>query len=135
MGRLTTFTEEIAFEICDKVAQGAPIINVLDSDARYPSFNTFCRWKQLSSELRDRYAQAMRDRSDRMDSEIQRYIDMCESGKLDAMTARVLIDTLKWRAAKLYPRQWGDNARLALTADEGSQVISVEIKGSEKTQG
>ena len=34
--------------------------------------------------------------------------DKVKSGEIDASTGRLLIDTLKWKAAKYYPKMFGD---------------------------
>lgn len=42
--------------------------------------------------------------------------------EIDASTARVLIDSLKWKACKLFPRAYGDMMKTQLVDGEGKGI-------------
>ena len=45
MARLTEYNYDLCVEICDKVADGLNIMDILESNDNYPSWSTFRRWK------------------------------------------------------------------------------------------
>ena len=53
---------------------------------------------------------AREDRGDTCTDKIEEYQRKLESGRIDAQTARVLIDTEKWKAGKFNQRMYGDKA-------------------------
>ena len=77
-----------------------------------PSFMTISRWLRDDAEFRDKYRLAMELRAQKIDDDIDDAIEQMRYGELDAQQARVVIDTYKWRAAKLYPRFYGENQKV-----------------------
>jgi hypothetical protein len=49
----------------------------------------------------------------------------CRLGKYDPSTARVLIDTLKWKAAKYYPKMYGDKVQQEHSGEVTTNIISL----------
>ena len=49
-----------------------------------------------------------------VDFEIDSIMADVKSKKIDTYVGRLLIDTLKWKAAKYYPKMFGDNSKLTL---------------------
>lgn len=119
MARLTEYSLEICTEICERVSLGEHIKAVLDSKDEYPTFPTWCRWKRENDELFNLYARSIQDKADMVTSEISDTMSDLRHGRIDAPTARVLIDTLKWFASKFYPKMYGD--KVDITSD-GKQL-------------
>jgi len=108
MARLTEYNYELCEEICEKIALGGNIVDVLDKNESYPSWSTFRRWKNENEELQTLYVKAIQDKSEAVIFEIDEICKELRKGDLDPSTANVLIQTLKWKAAKFYPKMFGD---------------------------
>lgn len=108
MARPSKYNFELCKEVCDQVAKGKNIRHILDSKDEYPTFQTWCNWKREHNELFDLYTKSIHDKSESVDAKIDEIWEGCRLGQYDPATARVLIDTLKWKAAKYYPKMFGD---------------------------
>lgn len=66
-------------------------------------------------------AQYARAREVQADVDVERAMEVADRAARgeyeDVQAARLLVDTLKWRAAKFRPRRYGDKAELLLTGD------------------
>jgi hypothetical protein len=131
MAAPTKYNYQICEEICARVSEGENIKKVLASDLkRYPRFNTWCAWKRKYEELSNLYTQSNQDRGEIKDAEIEDYKQMLLSGAIDPATARVLIDTVKWQAAKYYPKMFGDKSQVDVTSGGDKitdRVVQIEI--------
>ena len=108
MARLCEYDIEVCKEICEEVANGKNVIDVLNSNEQFPSWSTFRNWKRDNEELQTLYTSSIQDKAEAVDFEIDNIMRDCKTGEIDPPTARVLIDTLKWKAAKYYPKMFGD---------------------------
>lgn len=108
MARPSEYNFELCKEICDEVANGANIKSVLATKDEYPTFPTWCKWKRENEELFNLYINAIHDKADSVDAQIDEIWEGCRQGNYDASTANVLIQTLKWKAAKYYPKMFGE---------------------------
>jgi hypothetical protein len=125
---------EICEEICARVSEGENIKKVLASDKkRYPRFNTWCAWKRKHEELSNLYTQSNQDRGEIKDAEIEDYKEMLLNGTIDPATARVLIDTVKWQAAKYYPKMFGDKTAVDVTSG-GDKITWNEVRTYDKPE-
>lgn len=114
-GRPSTYNFEMCKEICYQVSLGKNIKKVLLEKPEYPTFQTWCNWKREYNELFDLYVKSMHDKSEAMDEAIDDVMIKLERGDIDASTANVLIQTLKWKASKYYPKMFGD--KVDMTTD------------------
>lgn len=121
MARPSEYNFELCVEICNQVAEGFNIKTVLSSRSEYPTFQTWCNWKRSNSELFDLYISSIQDKSESVDEEIDQIMSMLKAGELEPSVANVLIQTLKWKAAKYYPKMFGEKVQ---------QEHSGEIKGN-----
>jgi hypothetical protein len=124
MARPSEYSFDMCKEICDEVANGANIKNVLNSRKEYPDFSTWCRWKRENDELYNLYVRSIQDKAESVDAQMDEIWDGCKSGLYDPSTARLLIDTLKWKAGKYYPKMFGD--KIDHTTD-GEKIQSTVI--------
>jgi len=120
-GRPSKYNLKLATEICEQVADGMNIKTVLQSDYKYPSFPTWCKWKRENTELLNLYVNSIADKSESVDQEIDNTIKALKNGKLEPSEANVIIQTLKWKAAKYYPKMFGDNKQIDHTT-KGDKV-------------
>lgn len=116
MARLTEYNYDLCVEICDKVADGLNIMDILASNDNYPSWSTFRRWKNDNEELRTLYVSSQQDKGIALEKEIDDTMALLKLSAIDASTANVIIQTIKWKMAKFYPRMFGD--KLDLTSKD-----------------
>jgi hypothetical protein len=114
-GRPSEYNLDIACDICEQVAAGANVMDALNKNDLYPSWPTFRRWKRDHAELRTLYINAIQDKSEAVLFEIDQTVQELKEGDFDASTANVIIQTLKWKAAKFYPKMFGDQKNVDVT--------------------
>lgn len=112
------YDEELVKEICLLVEEGLNIKKALSKKKEYPSFNTWCRWKRENDFVRDLYINAIQDKSESVLDEIDEISLELRQGKIEPSVANVLIQTLKWKAAKFYPKMFGDNKQVDINLDD-----------------
>lgn len=122
MARPSEYNYNLCVDICKEVALGKNVIAVLKSEAKYPSWETFRRWKSEHEELQVLYVNAIQDKSEAMLLEIDEIAKELRAKVIEPSTANVLIQTLKWKAAKFYPKMYGDRTAVDLDAN-------VKVKG------
>lgn len=130
MARPNTYNFDLCVEICSEVANGFNIKTVLSSKAEYPTFQTWCNWKRNNHELFDLYIKSIQDKADSVEEELESIYYGLKNGTYDASTANVLIQTLKWKASKYYPKMFGDKTDITTNGKEISQVpttMQIEI--------
>lgn len=116
MGRPHEYNFEICKEICELVANGLNIKQALAKDPkRYPVFWTWCRWRGEHDDLNDLYVRSIQAKADIVDAEIDDIHADIKRGKIDPSAGRLLIDTLKWKAAKYYPKMYGDKTQVEVS--------------------
>jgi len=77
-----------------------------------PSYMSVWNWMKADDEFRNKYQVASELRAQGIDDKIDDTIEEMRTGNIDAQQARVIVDTYKWRAAKLYPKLYGDNQKI-----------------------
>ena len=103
-GRPSLYTNEIADEICERIANGETLKQICE-DSKYPDRSTIFRWLEKSEYFQDVYARARKH-------QIQSYVDdiIYTAQNVDASShesisaTRLQIDTKKWFVTKLVPR-------------------------------
>lgn len=123
MGRPSDFTQELADEICARLADGDSLRTVCNSEDM-PDKSTVFRWIRQNEIFRDQYARAKQESADAFVEEISdladdepRYTtnkwgaDVVDNGYESYRKTR--IDTRKWLASKLKPKRYGDKLELA----------------------
>ncbi len=123
-GRPSSFTQEIAEKICSEVGQGRSLVSIT-AGADMPHYRTVIRWlaDPAHEQFRLMYARAREEQQDYYVDQIHQIAQYEE----DVNRARLRIDAIKWTAAKLRPRVYGEKAALALTGEDGGP-IKVETK-------
>ena len=128
IGRPSTYTDEIALAICDRIAHGDSLRQI-DSDDTMPSKATIMRWLTERPAFQDQYALARQAQMEHYADEIMDISDdgrndwMERQGKEDAgwvangeniQRSRLRVDTRKWLMSKLYPKVYGDNKHMTV---------------------
>lgn len=115
-GRPSTFTQDTADLICERIADGASLRSICLKDDM-PSKSTVFKWLGQQKTFADQYACAMEARADVLADEI---IDIADDGSNDFMgedekyngdavaRSKLRVDARKWVASKLKPKKYGD---------------------------
>lgn len=125
MARLTEYNFDLCIEICNRIAEGYNIKTILDSKDEYPSFPTWCKWKRENAELLNLYVNSIQDKGESVDAKIDEIWEGCRQGLYDASTANVLLQTLKWKASKYYPKMFGDKIQQEHSGEVTTNIISL----------
>lgn len=119
----STYTDEIAAEICSRVISGRSLDSI-GEDQDMPSVSCIYSWLRKYPLFEAEYARARDIRSDRLGNEIIRIADT----EPDPQKARNMIDARKWVAARMTPRKWGDRVEVEHSGTVNhAPVINVNV--------
>lgn len=128
LGRPSLFTDELALNICKRIANGAALKDICDEPGM-PSRQNVYNWLNAHTTFFDMYARAREERADLIADEILAIADTEE----DPNKARVRIDARKWWAAKVNPKKYGDRVQTENTHSFNLGELMTSIDG--KTRG
>lgn len=119
-GRPSTYTPELAKEICDTIASSSKGLKRLCGDnPHWPNKDTIFTWLKNNHKFSDQYAQAKRYQIETFIDEI---LEIADNSSQDSLInehgtivcnsefiarSRLRIDTRKWLASKLVPKIYG----------------------------
>jgi hypothetical protein len=118
-GRPTSFTQEVASNICDRIMEGEMLTKICAEEGM-PSRITFYGWMANRPEFKDAYARARLAWADwwaervlaiSLDSSGDIFVDEAGKAVIDhanVQRARLQADTIKWLVGKYAPRTYGD---------------------------
>ncbi|MEY1555317.1 terminase small subunit protein [Yoonia sp. R2331] len=125
-GRPSSYTEETADKICERIADGESLRTIcLDDDM--PNKSTVFRWLANIETFKDQYAHA---REAQADTYVDEIADIADDASNDWMAkndpaneglalngehiqrSRLRIDARKWMAGKLRPKKYGEKLDL-----------------------
>lgn len=132
MARLTEYDFELCVDICDQLAQGNNIMRILESNDKYPHWTTFRRWKQNNEELRTLYISSQQDKALALENEIDDLRDMLMTKEIDYSTYNVLVNTIKWKMAKFYPKVFGDKIQQEISGELKTNSIPITQQEAKK---
>lgn len=133
MARPSKYDYKLCEEICKEVQSGKNIRTVLKSKDNYPTFQTWCNWKRKNRELFDLYVNAREDKVEAFEEEMDEVTKELRQGRIEASAANVIIQTLKWKMAKFYPKMYGDRQTVEHDTAKGVGSIKIEIDKGEAT--
>lgn len=121
MGRPSSFTEEMADDICELLAGGLSMRKICVLDGM-PDRRTVERWMAQDVDFAAKCARARVWQADLMDDMIMDTAVACtpETAQAD----RVKISAFQWRASKLAPKVYGDKTEVAVTGANGGPIQS-----------
>lgn len=136
-GRPSSYTPEIAAEICERLAAGESLRSIC-RDPYLPDERTVRRWALDNVEgFSPQYARA-RDMG--LDAVADEMLDIADDGSNDWMErndpdnpgwtfngehssrSKLRVDTRKWYLSKLAPKRYGEKTSMELTGAEGGPV-------------
>lgn len=120
-GRPTVYTQELANDICDKIASNSLGLRKLCAEnPDWPNRDTIFTWLKSNGDFFDQYARAKRCQIETFIDEILEIaddasndVDENSQGEPTCNTefiarSRLRIDTRKWLASKLVPKVYGN---------------------------
>lgn len=115
IGRPSTYTQEIADRICERIAEGEALYRICKEESM-PGLTAVYSWLRVNADFAKNYARAKEDAGETMASRTQAVLDEDPvldpvTGKIDSawvQLQRLKVDTLKWHAGKLKPKVYGD---------------------------
>lgn len=128
MPKVTSYTEEMADEICEHVGNGNSLRSFCEKDGR-PTFSTVYKWLDQQPAFADAFARA-RERQAHADADRINYtLEACERLQLPPDVTRVVVDALKWTASRRLPKAYGD--KVALAGNDGAPIVVRWADGSD----
>jgi hypothetical protein len=73
-----------------------------------PDHGTVIRWMRDDAALATRYARARMAQADVLFDRMEAVEEAVSAGTMDSHAARVVLDSMRWRASKLAPKVYGD---------------------------
>jgi len=123
MVRPLKYNVKIFDSICERIAEGESL-NKITKEAAYPMKITFYRWLRESPSLCNQYDAAKKDRADTYADEMVDIADQKHFSTESIQAAKLRIDTRKWIACKLHPRNYGDSSSMQLTGKDGESLAA-----------
>lgn len=120
-GRPSSYSVEIADEICERMIEGETIAEICRDEAM-PSRMTVYRWRDADKSFDTRCARAREGMADDFEARMQAVTEKVEAGTLPPDAARVIVSNLQWRAAKAAPKTFGDAVNLKHSDPDGGPV-------------
>jgi len=139
MGRPSSYSEELADEICLRLSYGEGLVKIC-RDEHIPARSTVILWLLKNKTFSDKYAQAREAQADFLLEELLDIADATEgdmlldkdgnpTGKVNHENinrSRLRVDTRKWVITKLAPKKYGD--RVEEVAKEELTIHNVPTK-------
>jgi methionine synthase II (cobalamin-independent) len=129
MGRPTIYSQEIADEICNRLAHGETLRTIIASSPHLPSRTTIYRWNADNEDFRNQYTKA---RAEQADYYAELIVDESYSSH-DAGIGRLRVDALKWAASKMAPKKYGDKIEID-TAQPLTLAFQLPSRAPERVQ-
>lgn len=123
VGRPSIYTDELANEICERIANGESLIQIC-RDENMPSRETVRRWCDESSQFCGMYAHAREQQAHYFVDEMIEIADKVLEDSAAVQKARLQIDTRKWAAAKLNKAAYGDGAEKIININASSKQVA-----------
>ncbi len=134
-GRPSTFSQEVADTICERIAEGQSLRSILKNEGM-PASSTVFKWLIDYPDFSEQYTRAREAQADALFDEI---LSIADDGSNDSYTdeegnprtdhdviarSRLRVDARKWMAGKLRPKKYGDKLELSGDPQNPIQVVS-----------
>ena len=107
MGYVADDVEAIQTRFLAEIQAGRSLRQVCKDDGM-PHAATVMRWMQASPEFANKYTRARTAQADVLFDRMEAVEEAVSAGTMDSHAARVVLDSMRWRASKLAPKVYGD---------------------------
>lgn len=114
----------VCFDICDDVAGGLSLMKACKQHKI--SHVTFRKLRRENQELESLYTHARESCTDALMEEFDEIMEKLKAQKIDPSSARVLLEALKWKLCKFYPKMYGDRMQTQIVDDDGKSINPFE---------
>ena len=118
---VTTFSQDTADKVCERLANGESLRSICRDDAM-PAASTVFKWLSENAAFSEQYARAREALADVLADEIIFIADGKHGGE-DVNRDRLSVDARKWAASKLKPKVYGDKLK-HVGGDDGDNPIA-----------
>jgi hypothetical protein len=129
MGRPSSYSQELADEICNRLSHGETLRTIIASSPHLPSRTTIYRWNADNENFRNQYTKA---RAEQADYYAELIVDESYSSH-DAAIGRLRVDALKWAASKMAPKKYGEKIEID-TAQPLTLAFQLPSRAPERVQ-
>ena len=128
------YSIELVTTICSRMAEGSSTTSAC-REIELP-VTTFMTWLKDHPEAAEQYARAREARGMYYGERISEIADRTLNGEYDPAAARVAVDALKWTAARMAPKGFGDKVQAEISGPNGGpiQVTRIEIVPGDNRQ-
>lgn len=127
-GRPSNYSEEIAEELCDALADGMSL-RAWCEEPGHPRYSTVFQWLRKEPAFAEAYAHAREVQAHNDADRITQVMAACADLRLPADVTRVVVDALKWTAARRLPKVYAE--RPPPGTDDGAPLVVRWADGSE----
>src|SRR4051812_16054627 len=123
-GRPSDYSTELTDDICRQIAEGMSMQEIC-SRPEMPHVATVYRWLQRHAGFRDTYVSA---RERQAHTIADRAVAMALDGDRvisDPQAAKVQLDAIKWTAARLAPKVYGNKAEITIGGQPDAPLTQV----------
>ena len=130
MGRKSTYTTEIADEICERLAAGESLRQICGNDFRpdFPPEATVRNW--AVDDIQGFAARYARARGTGIDAIVESTLEIADDLSEDPKSRQVRIEARKWFASKLRPDKYGDRTAVDIGGQAGNQ-LRIVVEGAD----
>jgi hypothetical protein len=123
-GPVSSFTDELANRICEQIADGTSLIKICKAEGM-PNKSTVLRWLEDKPEFATKYARARELMADHHFDLMQDIAD--EATPETVQTAKLRLETMRWRVSKLLPKKYGEKVETAHTGAVEVRHLQVNV--------
>ena len=95
-------------------------------DDGMPHFATVMRWVAADAAFASRYTRARTTQADTLFERMEAVEESVSAGTIDSHAARVILDSMRWRASKLAPKVYGDRLDVSVTETKISITAALQ---------
>jgi len=128
-GRPSSYSEEIATIICERIIAGQSLRTICADDA-LPSKSTVLLWLTKIDDFRTKYAHAREAQGDALLEEMGEIEDDLIAGKIDPSAGRSALWSKQWRATRQAPKKYGDKLTLSGDAQNPLAMMIAAVQGT-----
>lgn len=123
-GRRIVLSADLENQILIQLAQGIPLTKICD-DKSMPSRDTVMRWERADPAFATKCARARKAAGSFHAERLLEINRKLETGEIEAAAANVISGNLKWIAARLNPKQFGD--KVTISGDEDNPILVKDV--------